>query len=407
MPHISTPDAVENRVVRMLAAVNFVNVLDFMMVLPLGPDFAHDLDIPMERLGYVGASYTFAAAIAGGVGAFVLDRFDRKRAFAFCIAGMGLGTLFGALAHGLYSLVAARMLAGVFGGQATALSLSILTDVVPSHRRGRAMGTVMGAFAAASVLGVPAGLELSRLGGWQTPFLAVGLLAFVAAFTIKSQLPRPKRTEGEKMSPTEGAAFLFRDPSSRIALTATALVFVGGFAVIPHLSTFVQHNLGFPREYLGMLYLAGGVVSFFAMRLGGAVVDRRGPQVVTLSATLLLLGVFAFGFLPAHPQLPPVAIFMGLMVANSVRGVALNSLATRVPPPQARARFMSINAMVQHSAAAFGSLISGTILFEQADHSLGGMPLLVGFAMATAGLVPILVWLLAQRVRAADLVSVK
>jgi hypothetical protein len=89
-----------------------------------------------------------------------------------------------------------------------------------------------------------------------------------------------------------------------------------------------------------------------------------------------------------------------LMVANSVRGVALNSLATQVPPQRARARFMSINAMVQHSAAAGGAMLSSAILFEETDHSLGGVPLLAAFAMGTAAVVPILVWLLAQRVRA-------
>jgi predicted MFS family arabinose efflux permease len=400
MPQTSAPDLSESGVVRLLAVVNFVNVLDFMMVLPLGPDFAHDLGIPMERLGFVGGSYTLAAALAGGFGAFFLDQFDRKSAFAWCITGLGVGTVLGAFADDLYSLLAARMVAGVFGGQATALSLSILSDAVPAKRRGRAMGTVMGAFAAASVLGVPAGLELSRWGGWRTPFIAVGALACVASFVIRARLPRTDDAPPSSLSPVAGALMLLRDPAARLALSATALVFVGTFSVIPHLSTYVQHNLGFPREYLSTLYLAGGAVSFFAMRLGGAVVDRNGPHRVTLTATLILLSVFAFGFLPTHPVLPPVAIFMGLMVSNSVRGVALNSLATQVPPPEARARFMSINAMVQHTAAAAGAMLSGAILYEQSDHHLGGIPVLVTFAMGTASVVPLLIWQLASRVKA-------
>jgi predicted MFS family arabinose efflux permease len=349
-------------------------------------------------LGFVGGSYTLAAAVAGIVGAFALDRFQRKRAFMFSVLGLAVGTALGALAQDLSTMIIARMVAGAFGGQATALSLSILADVVPKERRGVAMGRVMGAFALASILGVPTGLELARLGNWRTPFLVVGALGLLAALAIRTWLPelRSSRPIG---APTLGASWLLKDRTSWIALSATALVYLGGFSIIPHLSTFVQHNLNVPREHLGVLYLAGGITSFFAMRAAGKLADRRGPHVVTVLATALLLSIFAFGFLPAHPGIPPVVLFMGLMVSNSVRGVALSSLSTQVPSAEARARFMSANSTVQHAAAASGALLSSVVLFERADHTLGGMPELATFAMTTASLVPILVWLLASRLR--------
>src|SRR5688500_2448470 len=156
--------AFERKIILLLAAVNFVNVLDFMIVMPMGPDFAAALGIPLSRLGIIGGAYTAAAAVAGLVGATFLDRFDRRRALAVSLLGLVIGTLLAAAAQGFVTLVLARVVAGAFGGPATALSLSILSDVVPAERRGKAMGAVMGAFAAASVLGVPAGLELAQRG---------------------------------------------------------------------------------------------------------------------------------------------------------------------------------------------------------------------------------------------------
>ena len=57
------PDSSERNIVRLLAATAFVNILDFMIVMPLGPDFAAHLGIPMSRLGIVAGSYTASAAV--------------------------------------------------------------------------------------------------------------------------------------------------------------------------------------------------------------------------------------------------------------------------------------------------------------------------------------------------------
>src|SRR5918993_1443709 len=179
----------ERRVLPLLAAVMFVNVLDFMMVMPLGPDFSAALGIPLPRLGLVGGSYTAAAAVSGVVGMLLLDRFDRRKALAVALFGLVMGTVAGGFATGLGSMLAARVLAGAFGGPAAALSLAIIADVVPPERRGRAMGIVMGAFSAASVLGVPAGLELARFGGWRVPFFAVAGVGALLAMLAIALLP--------------------------------------------------------------------------------------------------------------------------------------------------------------------------------------------------------------------------
>src|SRR5688572_29617115 len=78
----------ERTIVLLVAAVQFVNILDFMMVMPLGPDFANSLDIPMAHIGYLGGAYTVAAAMSGIAGSFFLDRFDRRKALAVTILGL-------------------------------------------------------------------------------------------------------------------------------------------------------------------------------------------------------------------------------------------------------------------------------------------------------------------------------
>jgi predicted MFS family arabinose efflux permease len=393
----STPTTNETRTVWLLAAAAFINVLDFMIVMPMGPDFADKLGIPLSRLGFVAGSYTAAAAVAGIAGSFILDSFDRRKAFIVCLVGLGVGTASAALATGFASLVAARCLAGAFGGPATSMSNSIVADVVAPERRGRAMATIMAGFVVASVLGVPAGLELASRGGWRAPFLVIACLAFAIAGTVLVAMPRHRaspRPRGHVAPP------FLTQPSVLLALASNGLVFFSSFSVIPHLAAYLQYNLGFPRERLGLLYLVGGVVSFVTIRITGRLIDKHGSLPILVFGTATLLVVFAFGFMPAHPVVPATALFVGLMLSNSTRIVSINALSSLVPAPEVRGRFMSASSTVQHLGSALGGALSALILEERADKSLGHMPWLAACAMAASAVIPSLVQRLERRVRA-------
>src|SRR5207302_10571133 len=100
----------ERTVIFLIGAVQFVNILDFMMVLPLGPFFAGPLGIAPSRIGFIGASYTAAAAISGIACSFFLDRFDRRKALAVAVAGLVVVTALWCLSAGVVSLIASRVI---------------------------------------------------------------------------------------------------------------------------------------------------------------------------------------------------------------------------------------------------------------------------------------------------------
>ncbi len=387
----------------LIGAVQFVNVLDFMMVMPLGPDLATALGVPASQLGLVGGSYTAAAAVAGIIGAFFLDRFDRRRALAVALAGLVVGTAAGGLATGLGTLIAARVVAGAFGGPATALALAIVSDAVPPERRGRAMGAVMGAFAVASVLGVPAGLELARLGGWRLPFFAVAGLGAAIAVAAIAVLP-PQRGHLEAAAAGEPVA-RFRDvlrrPIVLLSMAATVSAVVANFALIPNLSAYFQYNRGYPRAELSVLYLVGGTVSFATMRLAGALTDRRGPPVVATFGCLMFIAVLLVGFIHPVSAIPVLAVFVAFMVSGSFRFVPLQTQSSRVPGPSERARFMSAQSAVQHLASAAGAMVGAQALSEGPGGTLVGMDRLAWAAVITAVILPVLVWLVDRRMRRA------
>jgi predicted MFS family arabinose efflux permease len=393
------PSAIsERRIVLLVGAVLFVNILDFMMVLPLGPDFGRALGIPTSQLGLVGASYTGAAALAGIAGSLVLDRFDRRKALGVVIAGLVVGTAAGAFATGLGSMLAARIVAGAFGGPATSISLAIVSDVVPAERRGRAMGSAMGSFAVASVLGVPAGLELARLGGWRVPFLAVaGLGAVLAAAAVRVLPPLVGHLRAGPRAPAPAGGVL-RRPTAILALLATAALMTAQFALVPNIAAYWQFNLAWPRERLGLLFVLGGLVSFGTMRLAGQLSDRVGAAASAALATALYLAVLFGAFIFPGRAPPALALFVAFMAASSFRMVPMQALSSRVPAAEERARFMSAQSVVQHLGSAAGAFAASRILWQLPGGRLGGMDRVAWLAAALASAVPVLIWLLEARV---------
>jgi predicted MFS family arabinose efflux permease len=399
----SQPVLSERKLLFLIGSVQFVNVLDFVMVMPLGPDFALALDIPTSHLGIVGGSYTAAAAIAGVVGSLFLDRFDRRKALGWALLGLVLGTALGGLAWDLGSLITARVVAGSFGGPATSIAGAIIADSVSPERRGRAMGAVMGAFSAASVLGVPMGLELARLGGWQLPFFAVaGLGLLVAGLGVALLPPMTGHLVRREGSGQASFAFL-RRPVELLTLLSGACMMFGSFALIPNLSAYFQFNRGYPRAQLGLLYLAGGTVSFLTMRLAGKTADRIGSaRTAALGTAGFVISLFV-GFIQPLTWLPVLVLFVAFMVTSSFRMVAVQTLTTRVPAPHERARFMSAQSCAQHLASAAGAMLASQLLSTRADGGLVGMDRVASVAAVLAALVPVLMGLIEPRVKQREL----
>lgn len=397
-------------IVLLIGAVQFVNILDFVMVMPLGPDLAVALGISESHLGYVGGAYTAAACVSGLIGSLFLDRFDRRKALAVAMLGLVAGTASGALAVDLPTLLLARVLAGAFGGPATSLAFSVISDAIPASLRGRAMGTVMGAFSIASVFGVPTGLLLAEMFSWRAPFIGVAAVGLVvAAGAIFALPPMTKHLEGPKHVVDVRA--LVADPLVQVSYLMTAVVMMAGFVIIPNIAAYVQLNLGFPRPSLKWAYGLGGIASLLATQLGGRAVDRFGSfRVGTLGATMVIIVVFSFFYLPWMHMAEGLVLlaFVGFMISNGLRNVSYNTLTTKVPEPQVRARFQSLQSATQHGASAFAAMLSAQLLTTvdlpavgtaEPMHRLVGMNVVAMVSISLSLVIPFLLFFVERGVR--------
>jgi predicted MFS family arabinose efflux permease len=391
----------ELKLALLISLVQFVNVLDFMMVMPMGPDFARALAIPLSDLGLIGGSYTAAAALSGFLGSFFLDRFPRKKTLLVLLAGLALGTAFGGIATNFTTLLLARIFAGLFGGPATSVSFSIIGDEISNQKRGQAMGLVMGSFSLASILGVPFGLECARMFGWRAPFFILTFLITLVIFFTAYKLPRSSRVLQKAATLFEWASFksLLTRKENWLSYISMGLGMFGGFMIIPNISAYFQENLGFPRNQLGILYFIGGIASLASMQVCGFLVDKFGAFFVTAISSAILCFDIYFGYHEASKLLPPAVLFVLFMLGMSIRGVAISSLATRVPKPQERARFMSFQSAIQHISSSLGAFVSSYFLTVGLDGKLQNMPFVATLSLISILFIPFVVYPLEKKVR--------
>lgn len=355
----------ERRLLFLLAAVQFVNVLDFVIMMPLGPLFIADLDINPAQLGLLVSSYTIAAAVSSlALGRWV-NRQPRKRSLLISWTVFTIATLLCGVAHNYAALLAARVVAGLSGGPATSVVLTIIADAVPSVRRGRALAFVQSAFSVASVVGVPAGMYLAAWGSWRAPFLVLAGLAAVIWLVLSLRLPRfdgHVAAMGEERSFLTTIRLVLGDKGSRRAYLTHALVMGASFSVVPFFSPYLVNNRGVHADDLGLFYLAGGLLTFVMMQFIGRLTDRFGTlRIYTVVAMALTVVWQLFLWLPVS-GLWMVPLFGALMLTNASRMVPLMSLYSKIPPAEIRGAFMSYLSTVQHFASGAGTLVAGVFL---------------------------------------------
>lgn len=387
----------ESVILLTLAALQFVGLVDFMIVMPLGPQLLDDLDIDASRFSWVVSAYTLAAGLAGFVAAPWLDRLPRRPAYLVATAGLLAGTVACGLATTFPQLLVARCVTGGFGGVHGGLALAIVADVFPPERRGRAIGTLMTSFAVASVVGVPLGIALGTRLGWEVPFLSLAVLGAPLLGLAAWSLPAfPRHADELGRHPFVRLLELLTIPAHVRGYSLIAMLMVGAFSVIPFISTALVANVGVTQDQLPIVFIAGGLLTLLVTPLIGRLVDRVGALpfffgIVPISAAMML----AITHLPAVGIWGAAPLTAALMAANSSRMVTATSLVIASIEPRHRGGFVSIKSSVQHVACGLGTTCAGLIVEGGAGEPLRRFGVVGVFA---AGLT-IASLLLASRVR--------
>jgi predicted MFS family arabinose efflux permease len=356
----------ERLILMALCAVQVLHVMDFMVMMPLGPVLLKAFDIGPDRFGLLVSSYGLSAAVAGVAAALFLDRIERRRALLWLFAGFALATVACALAPDYWILLLARTAAGSLGGVAGSVVVAMVADVVPGERRGAAMGLVMAAFPIASVIGVPAGLLLANAFGWHAPFFLIAFASIPVWMVARRVLPvlHPEPTSHT------GFAQLARLVSNPVHVRAFALsgflVFTGS-CIIPFFASILVKNGGLPQTQLPLVYFFGGAAAFFSNPWLGRLADRHDK--FRMLAVISMLGACMIIIVTRMPELPLIGLLLittGFMVCMSGRFPPAMAMVTNRIEARDRGGFMSLNSSVHQLGAGVGAFVAGQVIIENA-----------------------------------------
>lgn len=358
-----------------LAGIQFTHILDFMIMMPLGPQFTALFGISNAQFGLLVSAYTLSAGFSGLMAATYIDRFGRKQLLLGMYSLFGLATLACAFAPDYAWLMVARVAAGLFGGVLSALSQTIVADVIPFERRGRAMSVVMTSFSVSTVAGVPLGLFLAAHFNWHAPFVGIAALVGLLALGAWQTLPRldAHLHHPERVSVWRGIGQVLAEPNHLKAFAVSGLMMFAAFTVIPYITIYLQSNAGMLVSEVPWIYLCGGVATLLSARYFGRLTDRVGKvrmfQRLALAVTLPLMATTLSQGLPLWGLLAISTLFFTVMSGRMIPGMAMISSAAE---PRLRGTFMTLNSAVQSASMGMAALVAGLIIGRNAQGQLTG-----------------------------------
>jgi EmrB/QacA subfamily drug resistance transporter len=321
--------------------------LDLTVVNTALPAISFDLGASTSELQWVVDSYVLALAGLLMLGGSIGDRYGRKRAMTAGLVVFGVGSVAGALATSIETLIAARAIQGLGAAFVLPATLSIVTNTFDRDERGKAiaiwtavggmgigLGPAVGGYlidqwnwAAAFWIHVPiiavaligllivpesrdsrevgldvpgaitATLGISALvfaiiqgaeAGWTSPLIvtsfAVAVLALGAFVAIEQRAAHP-------MLPLK----FFRNRDFTGSVLVIGIMFFAGPATFFFLTQFFQLVQGKDPFEAGLLILPNAGAIVVASALAPPLTERLGPRrIVTIAVSIMALAAVLF-----------------------------------------------------------------------------------------------------------------
>ena len=396
----------------LLASAAFFDGYDAQILALLLPQIQDSFHASVTALGIA----HIPIALGQFVAFFVIrqaDRVGRRPLLLVTILGYTAFTAATAAAWDLASFTILQFGAQVFIGAEFGVAVTMLVEVFPKERRGRALGVLLtfgpvGAVVVAVLL--DAGLQDTALG-WRL-FYLIGLVPLAVVAIGRRRLPETARFEAERRRRAQGISaprVSFLEPW--LSQYRGRLVLVGLVSLLQTLPTsaavawwayYAERQRGLSTEEVATYVIFAYGAGLFGYYSCGRLMDRIGRRptaiIYILCTVVAGIGVFQSGRGLASPLLLAVAVFFGLGI-----GPVLSAFATELFPTRIRAQASS---WVRNWFAVVGSVLGPALVGVLGDPyhgAIGNIGNTVSLLMLVALPAAFLVWRYMPETRGVEL----
>jgi MFS family permease len=370
-----------------LIAVNFVDMIGFMIVLPLLPFYALKLQASPETIGRLIASFSIAQLVAAPLWGRVSDRYGRRPALLIGLTASAIAYVVFGFATSVWLLFLSRLVQGA-GGGTTGVAQAYVADTVVPGDRARALGWLSAATSAGVMVGPAIGSVAAHLGQ-AAPGLVAATLCLVNVIFAWKWLPEsrkePAATTTSVRKPVWHPAWTaLRHPGTAIS----RLLWIYGVGMLAFasmtsvLALYLGAEFGIDEKTIGYVFLYVGLLSF-VMRsaLLGPIVDRIGETwAMRIGTVLLIIGLVLY---PVPRHFWTLALVIPLVpIGTALLFPATTSLMSRYSAAHELGTTMGV-AQTFAGLARVAAPILATTTFQRLGHGYpfyvaGGFVALVG-----------------------------
>jgi DHA1 family tetracycline resistance protein-like MFS transporter len=368
----------------------FIDLIGFGIVIPILPLYAEHFHASPVAIGWLTGIYSGMQIIFTPILGKLSDRLGRRPVLFVSIVGTAIGFALMGLARGLPLLFAARILAGITGGN-IAIPQAYIADVTAPEKRSRAMGLIGAAFGLGFTFGPLIGGVMSRIS-YSAPFYFSAGLAVINAALVYLILPESLSRE-HRARPHEQASIVevFRHGRGAMfaIVIATYFFLIVGFSIMTTLfALFTEKKFGYDAQANGYLFGFVGIVSVIVQGgLIGRLIKMFGE--VALARTGMILTTISLVLLPMSNGLAfLLLVCAGLSAGSGFASPPLSGLASQMVEASWQGRALGVMQSAGSSARLLGPLLGGWLLTFDLRKPLaqyGYTPFLAGAALCFIG----------------------
>ena len=350
------------------AAVAFLDGVDTAAINVAAPRMADHLGLSRAHLGPIFSSGLLGAMVGALSFGWLADRVGRKRMLLIATAIFGVFSIATAFMNSFGPVLVMRLFTGLGLGGATPCFVALGSEYAPSARRARVTSLIWTAFPLGTVLGTFMCAYLISAHGWQSIFLAGGVMPLLVAMAILIWLPESlqflldtnrdpaavRRIVGRFVPPPAAdariivdrvatavapiATLFSRNRASETLLLWFAFAAVFGCTVaVFSWAPAIMHYHGIPLSRAAIGVGIGGIGSLLGSACAGFLMERFSPSI--LLATAFVLGALAAACI-GHAAHSLATVTVDLMVTGFLipgfGGSALLALAANIYPTAMR-----------------------------------------------------------------------